>query len=355
MIFKKPYGFLIKHFRLVHLIITAILVYLVLLSNQIYKFLNDCIMDSVNRYNALEYIDYRIYIWLFIVVLLFIIIYWLFKYKDKPRNMYFISILGYLLIGIYTFLLFSYLTGLPYDVIDQKVIRSYRDITLITLGFQYLIIVIMFIRGLGFDIKKFNFSKDFRDLELTNEDNEEVELDLSLDTTSLVRSARKKKRELGYFYKEYKLYILGIIGVVLIIVGYSIYNALKDKYMVYHQGEIIGINNFISINDSYYKIDDEKKYIVLKFDIFKNGLRERLDVNKMVLVIDGDKYIPNKNICYNFDNIGNCYKKQYITNDSSSYILVYDVDVLNLDKAYFMYKESYDKSYKVKLELENYE
>ena len=63
----------------------------------------------------------------------------------------------------------------------------------------------------------------------------------------------------------------------------------------------------------------------------------------------------NQNICYNFDNIGNCYKKQYITNNSNSYILVYDVEVLNLDKAYFMYKESYDKSYKVKLELENYE
>ena len=59
MIFKKTYGFLIKHFRLVHLIITAVLVYLVFFSNQIYKFLNDCIMDSVNRYNALEYIDYR--------------------------------------------------------------------------------------------------------------------------------------------------------------------------------------------------------------------------------------------------------------------------------------------------------
>ena len=63
MVFRRPYAFLIKHFRLIHLIITAILVYVVSFSNKIYTFINSCILDQVNRYNALEYINYNIYIY----------------------------------------------------------------------------------------------------------------------------------------------------------------------------------------------------------------------------------------------------------------------------------------------------
>ena len=74
MVFKKPYGFLIKHFRLVHLIITVVLGYFAFFTNNAYKFLNNCIVDSVNRYNALEYIDYKIYIWLLVGLLLLFII-----------------------------------------------------------------------------------------------------------------------------------------------------------------------------------------------------------------------------------------------------------------------------------------
>ena len=355
MVFKKPYGFLIKHFRLVHLIITIILGYLAFFTNQLYKYLNACIGDSVNRYNALEYIDYRIYIWLFIGLLLLCVIYWLFKHKDKPRNLYLISILGYFSIGVYVFLLFSYFSELPLEVINQKVIRAYRDITLMTLGFQYLIIIVMFIRGLGFDIKKFNFSKDFRELELTQEDTEEVELDVNLDATSVLRAARKKKRELGYFYREYRTIILGIFAIIVVVVGWIGYNYWEDKLRVYQQDEVIGYVNYITITDSYYKIDNEKNYIVLKFDIFKDGLKDRLNVNNMILNINNEEYLPNKNICYNFDSVGNCYKKQYITDKSNSYILAYEVDVLNLDKVYLSYKESYDNVYKVKLNLQNYE
>ena len=213
----------------------------------------------------------------------------------------------------------------------------------------------MIIRTLGFDIKKFNFSNDFRELELTHEDNEEVELNINLDASSLLRATRKKKRELGYFYKEYRVIILGIFAIIIVSVGFFTYNNLKDKLKIYHYGEIFGRINYMTISDGYYKIDNEKNYIVIKFDVFKYGIKERLNVNNMILSINNEEYLPNKNICYKFDSIGNCYKKQYINDNSSSYILVYDVDVLNLDKVYLIYKESYDNVYKVKLNLQNYE
>ena len=355
MVFRKPYGFLIKHFKLIHLIITAILVYLVRCNREIYLFLNSCIEDSVNRYNALSYINYNIYIYITIGILLFFIIYLLFKYKDKPRSIYIFSIFGYVIIGIFMFLLFSYFTGLPNNVIDQKLIRAYRDIMLITLGFQYLVIVIMFIRGLGFNIKKFNFGKDIQELNLSSEDAEEIEVDVNLDTNVIMREVRKRKREFGYFFQEYKIFILVILFIILVIVGYNVYNYLNDVFKVYNQGETIGYVNNITIKNSYYNINSNNSYIIISFDVFKYGKQERLNVNNMILVIDDDEYVPNKNTCYNFNYLGNCYKKQYINDKNSSYILVYEVDNLNIERTYLLYKESYDNSFKVKLDLENYE
>lgn len=355
MVFRKPYAFLIKHFRLIHLVITGLLVYIVSFSNKIYSFIGDCISDQVNKYNALEFIDYRIYIWILLSMVLFFIIYWLFRYKDKPRTIYMISIFGYLLLGIYFFVLFSYFTGLPNNIIDQKIIRAYRDIMLIILGFQYLIIIIMFIRGLGFDVKKFNFTKDIQELNLTHEDGEEIEVNVNVDTNNIMRHVRKSKREFGYFFQEYKVIILSIIIILLIIIGFVGYKYFSKLLKVYDQGENIGYTNNIVIKNSYYNISNDKNYIIVNFDIFKYGREDRFNVNNMILLVGDNQYLPNKNICYKFDYLGNCYKKQYIDSTSRNYILVYEVNNLNLKNSYILYKESYENSFKVKLNMENYD
>lgn len=355
MVFRKPYAFLIKHFRLIHLIITGILGYLVVRSNDIYSYINSCINDAVNRYNALQYVDYNIYIYIVIGLILFLVIYWLFKYKDKPRNLYVVSIGGYVLVGLFLSILFNYFGELPNNVIDQKVIRAYRDIMLIILFFQYIIVIVMGIRGLGFDIKKFNFTKDIKELDLKHEDGEEVEVDVNINTNDIMRGVRKKKREFGYFFQEYKIFILGILFIILVIGVYTGYNYFSKRLKVYNENDVIGYNNFITIKDSYYNIDEDKNYVIVKFDAFKNGIEEKLNVNNLILKIDNDEYIPNKNICYNYDYLGNCYKKQYITSNVSSYIIVYEVSSLNLERTYLIYKESYENSFKVKLNLENYD
>ena len=50
----------------------------------------------------------------------------------------------------------------------------------------------MIIRGLGFDIKKFNFNKDVQELNLSQEDMEEVEVNVGIDTTNILRGVRKQ-------------------------------------------------------------------------------------------------------------------------------------------------------------------
>ena len=247
MVLRRPYAFLIKHFRLIHLIIAGILGILVFQNRRVYVFLRKCIEDSVNKYDALRYINYSIYIFIFLAMVLCGVIYWLLKFKDKPRKIYIFTIVSYVIIGIFMFIVFAYLGNLPNEVIEQKTIRLYRDIMLITLLLQYVFVVIMLIRGLGFNIKKFNFDKDLQELSITEADADEVEVNVNIDTTNVVRSVRKQKREFGYYYQEFKIYILIILGIIVIFGGYKGYSYFKDRYKVYSEGDTVGLINYISV------------------------------------------------------------------------------------------------------------
>lgn len=353
MVLRKPYGFLIKHFKLIHLIIAFILSYIVYKYRSIYIFLGNCINNSANRYDAFIYIDYKILIYIFIVLILLFIVNLLLRYKDKPRNIYIMSLLGYIVLGVILVVVFNYLNGFNVNIIDQKDIRLYRDILFICDLFQYYIIIIMFIRGLGFDIKKFNFAKDAQELNLSQEDVEEIEVNIGLDTTNIVRGVRKQKREFGYFFKEYKIYIISIIIILLLFLGYKIYNYFDNKYKIYNENEYVGDNKYINITNSYYDKIDNNNYIIIKFKTVKNGINDRLNTGNIVLSILDKRYVPDKNICYKYNDMGNCYKQQYITSVEEEYILVYKIDELEIDKSYILYGESYENTYKVKLNLKN--
>ena len=354
MVLRKPYAFLIKHFRLIHLILTGLLTYVVLQFGKIYGFLNKVIENAANRYDALSYINNGLIIYIILIIVICGLIYWLLKYKDKPRRIYIFTIAGYIIVTVFMMILFNYMNGLTVGVGSEKTIRLYRDLLLIILFFQYYIIIVMGIRGLGFDIKKFNFGSDVQELNLNETDGEEVEVNLNIDATNVIRGIRKQKREFGYFFKEFKWYIIIIIIVIISFLGYKGYNFFVDKYKAYSENDIIGDYKKISIKDSYYMVDGDNNYVIINFDIYNNGLRDRLNTGNISLNIGKNKYSPDKTICYKFSKLGNCYKTQFITSEVKNYILVYKVDNLNIQKAYILYNESYENDYKVKLVLKEY-
>lgn len=354
MILRRPYAFLIKHFRLIHLIITGLFAYVVYKYREIYKFLKEVIADSANKYNALEYINYKIYIFIIIALILCGVVYWLLRFKDKPRKIYIFTMISYIIIAIFMFAVYGYMNGFSNMAIDQKTIRLYKDILSITLWIQYYIVIFMLIRGLGFDIKRFDFRRDAQELNLGASDAEEVEVNINIDTTNLVRGVRKQKRELGYFFQEFKVYIIVILLLVFGIGGYKLYEYYSLKYKVYNENQVVGNLYNIVVKDSYYKIDDDNNYVIINFDVLKYGKKDRLNLGNMILMIGDNSYNVDKNICYQFKKIGNCYKKQYITNNYENYIILYPVDNLNIQDAYLLYKESYEETYKIKLIMKEY-
>ena len=100
MILRKPYAFLIKKFKLIHLILTGILIYICYKSYKILSFFNTYIASS--RHDVIDglsdnYLGPLVYIAILFVIFISIFIFLLMKNKDKPYKYYLASIIYYFL------------------------------------------------------------------------------------------------------------------------------------------------------------------------------------------------------------------------------------------------------------------
>ena len=349
MIVRKPFAFLIKHFKAIHLFLFGLLVYVCYKYNGIVSFLRNYISTGNGRYDAVNYINYTpIYIILGAIVVM-AIIYYLMKYKDKPKKLYLFSIIGYIAVIILFIFLFNYLRTFSSSIIEQKTLRLYRDISLMGLIFQYIIIVIMLIRGLGFDIKKFNFSKDIQELNIDLTDNEEVELVMGFDTNKTKFKIRRFFREFRYFIRENILFT-GLSLIVIVIILWIIVANYTSKNKVYKENEYFGVDFNMLVNDSYLTKEDSSSkklsvgnssLLVVKFKISSNH-SDVLNPDNFILSIYGKTYSPNNKYCSSLKDIGKCYNKIKLTKQEKEYIFVYLVDdnVLN-KKIYLKYDYGY--------------
>ena len=349
MIVRKPFAFLIKHFKAIHLFLFGLLVYVCYKYNGIVSFLRNYISTGNGRYDAVNYINYTpIYVILGAIVVM-LVIYYLMKYKDKPKKLYLFSIIGYIAVIILFIFLFNYLRTFSSSIIEQKTLRLYRDISLMGLIFQYIIIVIMLIRGLGFDIKKFNFSKDIQELNIDLTDNEEVELVMGFDTNKTKFKIRRFFREFRYFIRENILFT-GLSLIVIVIILWIIVANYTSKNKVYKENEYFGVDFNMLVNGSYLTKEDSSSkklsvgnssLLVVKFKISSNH-SDVLNPDNFILSIYGKTYSPNNKYCSSLKDIGKCYNKIKLTEQEKEYIFVYLVDdnVLN-KKIYLKYDYGY--------------
>ena len=338
MILRRPYAFLIKHFRLIHLVMLGMLLYVILKSRSILNFFKDYITYNGNmEVIASDYISYFIFVSLILVMMLSCVIFYLMQYKKKPRLFYIITIV----ISMISFILFIYLytniRGLETVSVSARTLRLYRDLSRINFWLLVVISIPMVIRGLGFDIKKFNFSSDIIELNLSEEDRAEVEVNANLDSNSIKRIIRKKLRELSYYYKEYK----NVINVIFIIIGFIIIMMYPfNRYVVnrdLNEGQILSTNNFnLKVNKSYIsdrkRISKNNSYVILDISIMGKVDKYILDLDEFVLQSNNKKYIPSQKYYNNFTDIGIGYRNYKLnTSEYKNYILMYNVDTSDKD------------------------
>lgn len=345
MILRRPYAFLIKYFRIIHIILFIIFTVLLFNFRKIYMFLVDYVKKGTFNYvenMSHEYVPVWILIILAIAIISGIFIYLLMKRKDKP-SLFYILLTVYSSIGLILMIVYrNFYASLEFTSYETLSIIVYRDIMAFLYYLCYFFVAILFARGFGFDIKKFSFEKDRKELNLDVTDNEEVEVGVSIDKYDAIKHFRKEKRELSYYYKENKKIInaFGMVLFIVIVIFIYIYFFLNNK--VYKEGSVLDIGNmsfkvldsFITNEDRYHNVITNDSYFLITNLEINNKSTGSYYLDKEFFRINDDNnvYYPITSYCSSFDDIGNCYnEKSKIVSGSQQYMLVFKINYKSFD------------------------
>ena len=233
MILKKPYAFLIRHFKKIHLILAITMAYMVYKTYTIYAFFRESAAN--NYYATLAYEERNLYVNALVLLLIIIIIgallaiAYLLGHKNKPRKLYKYALIFYGLLFIYYVILNGVFKGLVESTLEMQQIRAYQDISVITLIPQAAAVIYCLLTTAGVTMKKFNFAADLKELEVNESDSEEVEVNINIEGYKTKRKVRRTIRELKYYASENR-FVLTCIGVVFgTILGILIITAVVKK------------------------------------------------------------------------------------------------------------------------------
>lgn len=334
MIFRKPYGFLIKHFKLIHLILTGLFIYLTIKVNGMLAYYNNFELGIVGKLDAINYItdDYLAAVGASIVIC--IIAYILLRYKKKPRMLYLVLIGFVLVVAVVINISYGGLQTIYTSILDKRTIRLYRDLLKILVVFQYISILPVLVRGLGFDIKKFNFVKDMQELNFDMSDEEEVELTLG-DTNSTQRKFNRRIRELRYYFIENKVFISIIIVIALIIGASTLYVSEEVINKVYNEGEVFSSNEFqFRVDKTYITtkgydgkviVGEDFSYVIVKMIVASNSGKKELNTANLILEVNYNSYSSGGYYGSKINDLGIIYKKQFFSG-AKTYLFVFKVN-----------------------------
>lgn len=352
MILRKPYAFLIKHFRIIHLLLLIPICYLTYKSANIFKFFNEMVQSNyvTNQVNiASTYINIFVYLSIIIIVVSAIAIYYLMKEKNKQTFFYIFLIIYYSILFIWMSLTYNQMFVLENNDAIASTVRTFRDIAQIIYIIQYPFIFFTLFRGIGFDLKSFNFSKDLEELELEEQDNEEVEISFGKDSYKYKRGIRKFLRELKYYILENKFVFGCIMALLLIIVASIIYTNIEVYNKKYSLNQPFSMNGLtITVKDSILTnlnydgtlISEDKYYLALKFELNNRSNKDvTLDPTDFRLYLDKKFIYPTIDRTGKFIDYGDVYYGGDIKPQTKKdYVFVYELD-----------KNQYRKNYTIKI------
>lgn len=347
MILRKPYAFLIKNFKKIHILLLIIMLYGIYKTNNLSGFFNNYVTHSSGFFESTlsdTYINFLFYLSFISIVIISLIVLILMKQKDKQIKLYSIICVAYIALTIILIVDSGYLRTIVLQQLTPRTSRMLRDINYIVLIPQIVLSILVFIRAIGFNIKQFNFSKDIEDLQIDVSDNEEFELTIGTDSGKLARLYRKNKRELRYFYLEHKAFIIGILTIILLIaISYSYYNFVVLR-KVYNMDEVVRINNisyklnevFLTNYDYRGELIKEKNstFMIIPITFYNGNNDSRQIISRNMNVVIGENiYVPVSKKYTSFIDLGVKYENQKINSDEEkTYLFIYKILDVDLNK-----------------------
>ena len=135
MIIKKPYGFLIKHFKLIHMLLLVPTLYLLLNFGDISKFFTAYVANNYKTFEvtvAGTYITLITYLAIIVLILSNAIIFLLMRSKKKSTLVYGFSIIYYIILLILTVVFYSTLNSIDTSTLDATIVNFVADVAKIT-------------------------------------------------------------------------------------------------------------------------------------------------------------------------------------------------------------------------------
>ena len=319
MILKKPYAFIIKHFKLIHLIILGCIIFSVYTLTGISSLFNTLITTRTYTYSGADvYINPVIYVFIILALAMSVVLYILLKKKNKPVGLY----LGLVIYNVATFIayiyLYSMLSDMMYNTVEVDKLRFARDLVYMIYIPSYVFIVLCFIRGVGFNLKQFNFSKDIEELKIADKDSEEFELMVGQNSYKYKRIIRRSIRETKYYILEnmFAITVVSVIlGIVLVFLGVKYYKKFIAKVKAQQVTQVNGVNYVL--NKAYITAEDfngnlikeGSKFVVLDMS-FENvsSTDATLDFDRLTLLNKELKYKPTLAFNYKFYDLGSPYE-----------------------------------------------
>ena len=349
MILKKPYAFFIKMFKPIHLILSVMVVYLFYLTNNILIFLNQYIYSSeslISKDLLISLTSKFLYVIPIVIILFFFVLLGIMYKKKKPIIFYLVGIFVFIVILVINIYTGNFLVVISENIVSVRIIKLIHDLILINLILECLFFILLFIRGLGVDFKKFDFSSDISRIQINESDKEEFEVNINIDFNEKRRKKNKKLRDLKYLYFENK-FLINIVSIVFLLLMASIIsfviikNNKVNKEGIYYSANSFDfrVNSTVILNEDYKgnKITDNYLIVVdvnIKSKYFENSLY----LNDFSLKIENIKIKPTKKYIDYLVDLGVSYDERKLSLEDEDYIFTFEIPekYINSDM-YFSY------------------
>ena len=361
MVLRKPLAFLIKHFKLIHFFLVVICIFLIYKTSNILVFFNEYISSNTGVLTTQVASIYITPLMYFLVLLMMsgsALILTILKLKDKPIKFYIFNIFSFVLVLAIFLYSYSMLVTLEEKLVELQTLELSRDLLVIALLLENMSLIWLGVRAVGFDIKSFHFNENLDELQISEQDNEEFEVDLEVDKHLYTRYYRKIKRFIKYMLKENKLLVTLSFLVVIGISCYIVYlnQGVYEEELTINQS--FRTNEFvINIENSYYTTTDYegnvlkkgKGFVLLKVNI-KNGtsIKKVFKTGRLSLMINNQAYHTTEEYKDRLTDLGYTYLSEEISSAGKTYLLAFEIpDTIKNKKMVLKYVDTNDKEIRI--------
>lgn len=341
MVLRKPYAFLIRNFKLIHFILAILMGVFFSKLRSIADFFKEYIDQGIygKVYNAVSDNIGAIGIILPVIIIgVLILIAYILNMKQKPIRFYIIGIITYIVEIILLIIASFILNSIQHGSVSITLIDIFYDFFNIISYIPVVFIVITLARAVGFNIKQFNFKKDLMELNISEEDSEEFELEVDVDTEDIKAKINRKLRFIKYVYLENK--IVFISGAIILVIGlaFGIYSYISSMEKIYDEGySFTAYGLEVTLNKSYKTkyatngklIDKNRFFIIVDFTIKNNYETDQvLPYEYIYLRLDElEKISPTNDYKDEFSDFGLRYveNNKIKAKESRQVILVYEI------------------------------